>query len=374
MADNQREHIIIRTSLIGIIGNIALAAVKAVIGLVSNSIAIVLDAVNNLSDALSSAITIIGAKLAGRTPNRAHPFGYGRVEYFSTILIGVIVLFAGITSLRESFGRIIAPETPSYETISLVVIAIAVVAKVALGRYFTLRGKAASSASLVASGTDALMDAAISASTLAAALAFIFFGISLEAWLGALISLVIIKAGFDILREAIGKILGERIDADVASSIKQTVCSVKGVRGAYDLILTDFGPERLWGSIHVSVDEHMTAEEIDSLTRRIETEVTKKHQVFLHTVGIYSANASDVADPEVKRVRQIVEEITSAHSHIKEVHGLFIDPSVKQVSFDVVIDFDAPDRQGEWQEIYSAAKRALPDYKVRVALDADISD
>lgn len=175
MADNQREHIIIRTSLIGIIGNIALAAVKAVIGLVSNSIAIVLDAVNNLSDALSSAITIIGAKLAGRTPNRAHPFGYGRVEYFSTILIGVIVLFAGITSLRESFGRIIAPETPSYETISLVVIAIAVVAKVALGRYFTLRGKAASSASLVASGTDALMDAAISASTLAAALAFIFW-------------------------------------------------------------------------------------------------------------------------------------------------------------------------------------------------------
>ena len=125
-----RDRTIIRTSVIGILTNVFLATFKAVIGLISNSIAVTLDAVNNLSDALSSVITIVGTKLAGKLPDKKHPLGYGRIEYLSAMVVSGIVLYAGITSLVESIKKIINPETPQYSTISLVIIAVAVIVKV----------------------------------------------------------------------------------------------------------------------------------------------------------------------------------------------------------------------------------------------------
>ena len=167
-----REKTIVRTSIIGIVANVFLAAFKAAVGLMSHSIAIVLDAVNNISDAGSSLITIIGTKLAGKEPDKKHPFGYGRIEYLSAMIISVIVLYAGITSFVESVKQIIHPETPDYSTVSL-----------------------------INSGEDATLDSVISASTLVAAVIFLIFHISLEAWLGAVISLVIIKSGIEMLRD-----------------------------------------------------------------------------------------------------------------------------------------------------------------------------
>ena len=207
-----REKIIVRTSIIGIVANIFLAAFKAVIGLMSNSIAIVLDAVNNISDAGSSLITIIGTKLAGREPDKKHPFGYGRIEYLSAMVISVIVLYAGVTSLVESVKKIITPETPEYTTTSLVIVGIAVLVKIVLGRYVKSVGLKVNSDSLVNSGEDATLDSVISASTLVAAAVFLIAGISLEAWLGAVISLVIVKSGIEMLKDTVSRLLGERND------------------------------------------------------------------------------------------------------------------------------------------------------------------
>ena len=136
-----REKIIVLTSVIGIIANVFLAAFKAVIGLMSSSIAIIMDAVNNISDAGSSLITIIGTKLAGREPDKKHPFGYGRVEYLSAMVISVIVLYAGVTSLVESIKKIITPDVPDYSTVSLIIVGAAVVVKIVLGRYVKSVGK-----------------------------------------------------------------------------------------------------------------------------------------------------------------------------------------------------------------------------------------
>ena len=194
-----REKIIVLTSVIGIIANVFLAAFKAVIGLMSSSIAIIMDAVNNISDAGSSLITIIGTKLAGREPDKKHPFGYGRVEYLSAMVISVIVLYAGVTSLVESVKKIINPDVPDYSTVSLIIVGAAVVVKIVLGRYVKSVGKKVNSASLVNSGEDATLDSVISASTLVAAAIFLVFDISLEAWLGAIISLVIVKSGFEMM-------------------------------------------------------------------------------------------------------------------------------------------------------------------------------
>ena len=204
-----REKVIVRTSIIGIIANVLLAAFKAAVGLLSHSIAVILDAVNNISDAGSSVITIVGAKLAGREPDKKHPFGYGRIEYLSAMIISVIVLYAGITSLVESIRKIINPETPDYSAVSLIIIGTAVAVKFFLGRYVKATGEKVNSDSLINSGEDARLDAVISASTLLAAAIFLIFHISLEAWLGALISLVIIKSGLEMLKDTISRILGE---------------------------------------------------------------------------------------------------------------------------------------------------------------------
>ena len=222
MVNEQREKIIIRTSIVGIIVNILLAAFKAFVGLAANSIAVVLDAVNNLSDALSSVITIIGARLATKKPDREHPLGHGRVEYLSAMIVSAIVLYAGVTSLVESVKKIITPETPDYSTASLVIIAVAVAAKVLLGRYVKAQGKKADSGALIASGTDAISDAALSLAVFISAILFITTGISLEAYVGVVISLFIIKAGFEMIQDTIKDILGRRADAEVSVLIKFT--------------------------------------------------------------------------------------------------------------------------------------------------------
>ena len=184
-----RNAVIIRTSIIGILANVFLAAFKAVVGFASNSIAIVMDAVNNVSDAASSVITIVGTKLAGKEPDRKHPFGYGRIEYLSAMVISILVLYAGITAFVESVKKIINPDTPDYSAVTLIIVAVAVVVKIILGRYVKGVGKKVNSDSLVNSGEDATLDSIISASTLVAAAIYLIFHISLEAWLGAIIAL-----------------------------------------------------------------------------------------------------------------------------------------------------------------------------------------
>ncbi|MDU0894856.1 MAG: cation diffusion facilitator family transporter, partial [Anaerococcus sp.] len=190
----EREKQIVKTSVVGIIANVVLAAIKAIVGLASNSIAIILDAVNNISDAGSSLITIVGTKLAAKDPDKEHPFGYGRVEYLSAMIISVIVLYAGITSLVEAIKKIMNPVIPTYTTPSLIIVAVAVVVKVVLGRYVKNVGLKVNSDSLVNSGQEAKLDSIVSASTLVAAAIFISFGLSLEAYLGAIISIIIIKS------------------------------------------------------------------------------------------------------------------------------------------------------------------------------------
>ncbi len=369
--EKSRKQQIVRVSIVGIVANVALATFKAAVGLLSNSIAITLDAVNNLSDAASSAITIVGTKLAGKPADREHPYGYGRIEYLTAMVVSGIVLWAGLTSLIESIKGIVSPQTPSYETVSLVIIAVAVVVKLLLGRYVSAAGKRLGADALVASGADASFDAIISASTLVAALVFLFFGISVEAWLGAVISIVIVKSGIEMLREALNKVLGHRIEAELATEIKETVCSVEGVRGAYDLILADYGPQRLWGSIHVEVDEDTDARSIDRIAREIQTVVYAKNHVILHTVGIYASNTGE--NTEIQAIRTALDQIVASEPHVLQMHGFFADTELKGVTFDLVIGFEAGNRDAVRQRVVDEMSSRFPDYAFVAVLDSDVS-
>ena len=366
-----REKTIVKTSIIGIIANVFLAAFKAAVGILTNSIAIVLDAVNNISDAGSSLITIVGTKLAGKEPDKKHPFGYGRIEYMSAMLISVIVLYAGVTSFVESVKQIIKPETPDYNAASLIIVAVAVVVKILLGRYVKRIGKKVKSDSLVNSGEDATLDSVISASTLVAAGIFLIFQVSLEAWLGAIISIVIIKSGAEMLRDTVSQILGEQNDAELARSIKQTVTGFPEVHGAYDLVLNNYGPDSWNGSIHIEVLDTFSANELDQLIREITMKVLEEHHVILTAIGVYSVNTQD---EEIIQARQKVREIVFSHKYVTQMHGFYWDKKQKTMRFDIVVSFDAGDRKAVYADVVSDVQKAFPDIQLQVALDTDFAE
>ncbi|MCR4823224.1 MAG: cation diffusion facilitator family transporter [Treponema sp.] len=371
MADN-RESIIVRTSILGIIANIFLASFKAIVGLLSHSIAIVLDAVNNLTDALSSVVTIIGTKLAGKPADKKHPFGHGRAEYLSALVIAVIILYAGITSLIESVKKIISPSQPEYTKTALIIVSVAVLVKILLGLFVKSTGKKVNSDSLVASGQDALMDSIISASTLLAAAVFLLFGLSLEAWLGVLISLAIIKSGIETLRETLSKILGERIEGKMAREIKKTVSSCDPeIRGAYDLVLNNYGPDKHIGSIHIEVPDTWTADKIDTVTRKISSEVYQKHNIAMSAIGIYSVNTKNNS---AAQIRSQVSKIVHEHKDILQMHGFFVDEQTKIMRFDIIVSFDSPNMKVMYDHVVNDIKEAFPDYDIQVQFDFDISD
>ena len=370
-ATESREKKIIKTSIIGIIANVFLAGFKAVIGLMTNSIAIVLDAVNNISDAGSSLITIVGTKLAGKEPDKKHPFGYGRIEYLSAMIISVIVLYAGITSFVESVKQIISPETPDYNTISLVIVAVAVVVKIVLGRYVKSVGVKVNSSSLINSGEDATLDSFISASTLVAAGIFLIFHISLEAWLGAIISVIIIKSGIEMLRETISQILGERNSAELAKEIHDTVVSYPGVEGAYDLVLNNYGPDTWNGSIHIEVPDTYSADRLDQMIRNIQVQVYSQHHVILTAIGVYSVNTKD---EDVIQAKRKVEEIVFSNEYVRQMHGFYLTKDEKKMRFDIVVSFNAKDRRAVYTDVVAAVQKDFPDYTLQVAMDTDFTE
>jgi len=232
-----RNQGIVRTSVIGIVANLFLVVFKGAVGLASNSIAILLDAVNNLTDALSSVITIVGARAAGKEPDREHPLGHGRIEYLSALLVAALVLYAGLSSLIESVKKMLHPETPQYSTVGLVIIAVAVLVKILMGQYVKRRGKQLNSDALVASGSDASFDALLSASVLVSALIFLRTGISLEAYVGSLISVMIVRSGYGMVCDTLDEILGKRPDTELVRKIRALIyggtgCN-RGLRSLY---------------------------------------------------------------------------------------------------------------------------------------------
>ncbi len=366
-----RDRVIIRTSTIGICANALLAVVKIGAGLISGSIAVVLDAVNNVSDALSSVITIVGTRLAGKPPDRKHPYGYGRIEYFSTLLISIVITYAGVTALSESVKAIVEPEVPEYSSVTLAIICVGIAVKVLLSAHVLKTGRAVGSNSLIASGTEQRLDAAVSTATLVAALIFVSTGVSIEAWLAAGISLLLIKSGLEQLREAISEILGERPEADVARSIRQTIASVDGVEGVYDLLVADYGPDRIMASCHVEVPDTMDASSIDLLLRKVAERVYAEHHVVMTAASIYSRNTTSA---EVAEMRERIERCVGAFEHVVQMHGFYVDFAEKVLRFDLVIDFEVRGRAAYFDQVLGAVHELYPDYALVTTMDADYVD
>ena len=363
-----RKKKILKTSILGIIVNVVLVAFKGAIGLIANSIAIVLDAVNNLTDVLSSLITIIGTKLANKAPDKKHPYGHGRIEYFTAMLISVVIFIAGIGAIKESIEKIINPGEVDYSLISLFIIGVAVIAKLFLGKHVKKVGKEVNSQSLVASGKDALMDAVISFSTLVAAIINFIWHIGLEGYIGIIIGLLILKTAFEVLKEALNSILGVRADPGLSNNLKEKILLFDEVQGVYDLNLHNYGPSNIIASAHIQVRNDMTAEEIHILTRQIEYLIYSEFGIFL-TIGIYAAND----EGEFGEIKNAVLEVTNEYKEILQLHGFYVDKE-DNVYFDLIIDFDASDKDKIKNEIVEKLKERYPKYSFNVIIDSDITD
>ena len=366
----ERSKIIVKTSVIAIVTNIFLVIFKAIVGVFANSIAIILDAVNNLSDAISSIITIIGTKLAGKAPDKEHPYGHGRIEYFASVIIALIILFAGVTSLKESVEKIITPAESNYSIVSLVIIAVAVIVKFILGRYVKNTGKKIDSQSLIASGTDAFFDSIVSGSTFIAAIINIVLHIKLEGFLGVIIAALIIKSGIEILKETLNTMIGIRADGELSKKIKERINEFDGVEGTYDLILHSYGPSKIIGATNIQVDENMTAKEIHGLTKRIESVIYSEFGIIL-TIGIYASNR---ADEEAVKILNDLEKIISKYPNIVQLHGFYLEKEEKNVSFDIIIAFKEENPKELKEQVLKEIKELHPDYNYTIIIDTDFSD
>ena len=365
-----REKVIVRTSVIGIVTNLLLAGLKAAVGIISNSIAITLDAVNNTSDALSSVITIVGAKLGGKAPDKKHPLGYGRIEYLSSMTVAAIILYAGITSAVESVKKIIHPEEADYRAASLVIVAVAIAVKLILGSYVKKQGEKANSGALTASGSDALFDAVLSASVLASAAIYMLWHISLEAYVGVLIAAVIIKAGIEMMSETVSDILGQRADPGLVKEIKSLIAQEPEVIGAYDLVMNNYGPNKNYASVHMELPDTMTVEELDRLTRRVEAKVYLATGVILTGVGVYSHNTGT---GEAADIRNAVQKIVLSHDWALQMHGFYVDTESKTIRFDAVVSFDIKPKEAV-RILCEDIKELYPDYTVHITPDIDLTD
>ena len=370
-----REKTIIRTSIIGILANILLVGFKAFVGFIAGSISIVMDALNNLTDALSSIITIIGTKLSNKKPDRKHPFGHGRVEYITSTIIAVLILFAGGLAIYESIVSIVEYFTsgektlPSFAWYSLVIIGVAILVKVGIGIFYKIQGKKVNSEALKASGTDALFDAILSTATLVGAIFAVTLHWYVEGYLGIIIGLFIIKSGIDVLRESFSSIIGERHDPEETKNMLADISSVPGVKGAYDLIIHSYGPNKYVGSVHIGVEGNLSAKEIQIIERNIAALMASKYNMFM-TVGIYADNVDGKLS---KEIRSKIQEFMKNNQNILQMHGFFVDEIQKFCNFDLVFSFNEKEPEQRIEEIRKALEEAYPDMTFYIQLDRDYS-
>ena len=279
-------------------------------------------------------------------------------------------LFAGIISLIESVKKIFAPTTSEYTTVTLVVIIVAIAVKLLLGRFVKKQGERLKSDALIVSGSDALFDAIITLATLVSAGIMLLWNVSIDGYLGALISLVIIKAGVEMLASPVNELLGARVSEELVHNIKQEVMAFEGVHGVYDIILHNYGHEVMIGSLHISVDDTLDAYQIYGLTCRISGKMYTPYNIIM-TVGVYAVATGDNMRTELQNA---VLKTLSQHQEIVQIHGFYYFEKENLVTVDVVPDLSVHDEKALCHQLITELKSLLPDVEVSVVVDYNYSE
>ena len=368
MDANERRKKIIGVSIIGIVANLLLGVLKAVLGLLSGSIALITDALNNITDSSSSLITIVGTKLAAKAPDKQHPFGHGRTEYLTSLLIGGIVFLTGFQSLISSVKVVFNKEDINTDITTVIIIIATIAAKILLGTFTENSGKKLNSTALIASGADAKNDAVVSVVTLISSILYMFAKISVDGIAGVIISVFILKTAYEVLSDTIKKLLGERVDGEIVRGIKDIVRNTEGVINCFDLILNDYGPDFYTGSINVEIEDDRSIGEMYPILHEAQTKIYNKYNVFL-VFGFYSV---DVDDERYIKIKSLLKNYKENERHIINYHGIVIDEKDKTIYCDITRDFDITS-ETVIENVNRILKEEFPEYNIHVNIDTEFS-
>lgn len=364
---DSREGNIAAVSLLGMAVNLLIAAAKVIVGLLAASIAIVSEGVNNATDALTSLLTLVGTKLAGMHPDEKHPFGYGRIEYLTGLVISVIILVAGVEMLKSSIALIFSPEKLKISTLSLVIVAVSAVIKFVLGTFTIKAGHKTDSSALTGVGLDCRNDAFVSVITIVSALVFLIFGLSVDAYAGIVVSLLILKAGGEVLFATVSELLGRPGDEKLAARLYQKIRSADGVLNAADMMLHCYGPDRYSGSVNVEMDHEKTVGEVYELLHKLQLQIMHEEKVTM-VFGIY---AVDNDHEEVRALRKHIGAFVSGNEHIRSLHAIYLDPESRRIYCDFVVDYKLRDWDGLKAAFLDYMKKDYPDNEIELTIETD---
>ena len=347
---DSREGTVVTVSGLNILVNLIFAAIKVVIGLAVSSIAIVSEGVNNATDSATSLITIVGTKLSAKHPTEKHPFGFGRIEYLTSLLISVLILFTGAELMESSVKRIFEPQEMSISYVTMAIIAVSALVKLALGLYTIKEGRRVDSSSLVALGTECRSDSVVSVITLVTALVFLVFHVSLDAYAGIIMSLIVLKAGFEVLKETLSDILGQAGEKELAQELYRIIRAEPLVLNAADMMLHNYGPDAYSGSVNVEIDHSKTVGEVYAALHELQLRIMHEKHITM-VFGIY---AVDKDHQEIRQLREQVAAFVREQEHVTSYHALYIHPNGRDIYVDLVVDYDLAN--------WDALRREFTDY------------
>lgn len=364
---NEREGVITAVSALGIAVNLLIAAAKVVLGLFVSSIAIVSEGINNASDALTSVLTLVGSRLAGKHPDKSHPFGYGRVEYLTSLVIAGLILFTGIEMLISSVRLIFEPSELNISVLALVVVAVSALIKFFLGVFTVNAGRSSDSGALVGVGLDCRNDSFISVFTILSSVIFIVFHVSVDAYVGVLMSLLVIKAGFDVLRDTVSELLGRPGDAELAAKLYREIRSTPGILGAVDMMLHNYGPDAYSGSVNVEIDHEKTVGEAYDFLHALQLHIMREYNVTM-VFGVY---AVDSDHEEVKVIRTHIADFVRGHEHVKSFHAVYLDPGSPRLYCDLIVDYELRDWELLREEFTAFMLERFPDRELVLTIETE---
>lgn len=363
-----RERYGILSGAVGIALNLLLSAGKLFAGLMTGSISITADAFNNLSDAGSSVVTLVGFKLAGQKADDGHPFGHGRMEYLAGLLVSLMILLVGVELGRSSIGKILHPEEVDFSLVSTGILAASILVKLWMGQFNRGLGRKIGSAAMAATAADSISDAVATAAVLAGTLVNRFAHVNIDGWVGLAVAVFILRSGWGAAKDTINPLLGESPDPELVKQLRELVLSHPQVVGMHDLIIHDYGPGRRLCSFHAEVPQDADILDAHDAIDHIEREIKEKFgiETTVHMDPIATA------DEKINQLRRQVADLARVVEPEMTIHDFRVvrGPTHTNVIFDAVVPHKCRLTDEEvLQRLRQAVSALDPTYQAVIQID-----
>ncbi|WP_455794145.1 cation diffusion facilitator family transporter [Clostridium butyricum] len=356
--------------IIGILVNLVLFTIKLSVGLITSSISITADAFNNLSDAASSIITILGFKLSSMPADKEHPFGHGRIEYISALIVAFMVMLVGVQFIKSSFQKIINPDIVVFELIPFILLLVSILLKVWLSRFNKHIGNTINSSALKAASVDALGDVFTSSCVAISFLAAKFTSIPIDGYMGMGVALFIVYSGFNLIKETLNPLLGEAPDPELVNAINEKVMSYDNILGTHDLIIHNYGPGRCMCSIHAEIPSDISLVKIHEIIDKAERDISNELNIYL----VIHIDPICIIEGEVKEIYDYIKDYLNNFEYVDSIHDFRVigEGEYKNIIFDVVIDTSKKISLSDGEiksNINDHVQKVHPDYRTLITVD-----